>query len=159
PLLALNIDGGALARLEASGQFVGGVWADTVRVPTLPQSVPLVEGDEAWAAGFDGAGSVVAIVGNGVDGSHAFLGGQVLEGACCRSTAAGHSTSLCPSGQDQQTGPGAGVPCPYLDLACWHGTHVAGIAAGSNGVLNGTTFSGVAKGAQIIAVQVFSLFG
>jgi subtilisin family serine protease len=36
---------------------------------------------------------------------------------------------------------------------CDHGTVVAGIAAGTN-----TTFSGVAKGASLIAIQVFSVF-
>ena len=36
-----------------------------------------------------------------------------------------------------------------------HGTHVAGIVAGS-GSSGGQAFSGVAKNAQIMAVQVFS---
>ena len=41
---------------------------------------------------------------------------------------------------------------------CDHGTHVAGIAAGKNGSFAGNTFSGVAKDASIIAIQVFSRF-
>ena len=47
---------------------------------------------------------------------------------------------------------GSGLPC-NLDK-CDHGTHVAGIAAGS-----GTSFAGVAKDADIIAIQVFTGFG
>src|SRR5204863_8626591 len=47
------------------------------------------------------------------------------------------------------------VSCPVA--GCWHGTHVAGIAAG-NGAGAGVSFSGMAKGAQIMAVQVFSKF-
>jgi subtilisin family serine protease len=51
-----------------------------------------------------------------------------------------------------QVGTGAAVPCAYT-TACFHGTHVAGIAAGSSGSL-----SGVAPGASLIAVQIFSRF-
>ena len=43
------------------------------------------------------------------------------------------------------------LPCPASVIGCNHGTHVAGIAAG-----RGTSFSGVARDAKIIAVQVFS---
>src|SRR6267143_330162 len=52
------------------------------------------------------------------------------------------------------------VPLIGGDVAwggCFHGTHVAGIATG-NGAGAGLTFSGVAPGAQIMAVQVFSKF-
>ncbi|UCG06665.1 MAG: S8 family serine peptidase, partial [Desulfobacterales bacterium] len=41
---------------------------------------------------------------------------------------------------------------------CDHGTHVAGVAAGLNAVSRDPTFDGVAKGADIIAIQVFSKF-
>jgi hypothetical protein len=55
------------------------------------------------------------------------------------------ATSLCPGGGSQAFGPGAAAPCSLSN--CDHGTHVAGIAAGNGGV---------APGASIIAVQVFS---
>jgi hypothetical protein len=45
------------------------------------------------------------------------------------------------------------VPCDASVYGCSHGTHVAGIAAGK-----GTSFSGVAEDANIIAIQVFSRF-
>ena len=47
---------------------------------------------------------------------------------------------------------GSGVNCS-LSIGCKHGTHVAGIAAGL-----GNTFSGIARGANVIAIQVFSRF-
>jgi subtilisin family serine protease len=157
PLLALEVGPDALAGLEASSHLVQRVMTDGLRSPVLAQSVPLVEGPQAWAAGFDGTGVAVAIVDTGVDGAHPFLANKVVEEACFSTTSATlSSSSVCPGGQDVEIGVGAGVPCAALVLGCWHGTHVAGIAAG-NGSQAGQPFSGVAKGAQIIAVQVFSL--
>ncbi len=63
-------------------------------------------------------------------------------------------TSYCPGGVSQLIAPGAGVNCPDFSLGCWHGTHVAGIAAGNYGVLTGTT-GGIAPQASVIAIQVF----
>ncbi|MFD0396063.1 S8 family serine peptidase [Streptomyces nogalater] len=42
--------------------------------------------------------------------------------------------------------------------ACDHGTHVAGIAAGNGTGLTGAPKNGVAPGADIVAIQVFSQF-
>ncbi|HYB44866.1 MAG TPA: S8 family serine peptidase, partial [Candidatus Methylomirabilis sp.] len=156
PLLAMSIGPDALAQLEASGQLVNRVMLDELRAPTLPQSVPLVQGDQVWAAGFDGTGMTVAILDTGVDSTHPFLAGKVVQEACFSSNISGLSSTTCPSGEEQELGSGAAVPCPLAD-ACWHGTHVAGIAAGLNGSVSNVTFSGVAKNAQIIAVQIYSL--
>ena len=156
PLLAVDVDAAGLAQLEAAGHLVGRVRPDALRTPMLPQAVPLVQGNQAWAAGYDGTGMVLAIVDTGVDKTHPFLANKVVEEACYSSAVTGHSVSVCPNGQSEQTGAGAAVPCP-VSSSCWHGTHVAGIAAG-NGDQAGQTFSGVAKNAHIIAVQVFSEF-
>ena len=60
----------------------------------------------------------------------------------------------CPNGQVSMTGPGAAAHySSKSDAAYDHGTHVAGIAAGHSASL-----SGMAKDANIIAVQVFSRF-
>ena len=155
PLVALDVGPDALAELEASGAWVKRVVLDTLHAPSLPQSVPLIGADQAWSRGFDGTGVVVAILNTGVESTHPFLAGKVVEEACYSSNVSGHSTTVCPNGSTQQTGPGAGASCPLS--SCWHGTHVAGIAAGNGGGA-GLPFSGVAKGAQIMAVQVFSEF-
>src|SRR5215468_1345163 len=157
PLLALEIDASALADLEGSPMWVDRVFEDSLKKPLLPQSVPLIGGDAAWGRGFDGSGTVVAILDTGVDHTHPFLVGKIVEEACYSSTVARHSTTFCPNGTDQQIGPGAGVPCPLDAQGCFHGTHVAGISAG-NGATAGVTFSGVAPGAQLMAVQVFAKF-
>ena len=157
PLIALEIDAAALAELEGAALWVDRVFDDAVKQPILAESVPLIGADRAWGRGFDGSGTVVAVLDTGVDSAHPFLLGKVVEEACYSSTLRGHSTTFCPNGLEEQVGPGAAVPCPLDAQGCFHGTHVAGIAAG-DGATAGVTFSGVAPGAQLMAVQVFSKF-
>ncbi|HEV8310852.1 MAG TPA: S8 family serine peptidase, partial [Methylomirabilota bacterium] len=147
PLLALEVGPDALSLLQALRGPVARVEEDTLAHATLAESGPLVEDDQAWAAGFDGTGTVVAVLDTGVDRSHSFLSGKVVEEACYS------ASSHCPDGSTSQTGSGAGVPCTYATRSCRHGTHVAGIAAGA-----GSNFSGVGRGARIMAIQVFSRF-
>jgi len=154
PFLALEIGPDALTRLQ-SAPVVARVVEDVVARASLAESVPRIGADKLWAQGFDGSGTVIAVLDTGVDSTHPFLANKVLEEACYSSTVGQRSTTLCPNGQEEQLGPGAGVNCSLS--GCEHGTHVAGIAAG-NGATAGKTFSGVAKGADLMAVQVFSRF-
>ncbi len=148
PFLALAADEAALAALEASDAVVA-VQLDRLARPALSDSVPLVEADQAWSAGYDGSGWTVGVVDTGVDSEHPMLEGKVVAEACFSAEAS------CPNGRTQQTGSGAAAPCSYASQDCGHGTHVAGVAAGSwpEGELYG-----VARGASVIAVQVFSRF-
>lgn len=153
PFLALEVSPAALSELQAAAFSVMRLSEDTLDAPLLANSGPLVQADQAWALGFDGTGTVIAVLDTGVDSTHPFLAGKVVEEACF--SGGPGATSLCPSGADSQIGPGSGVPCNVA--GCDHGTHVAGIAAG-NGAGAGQPFSGIAKGAQLMAVQVFSRF-
>ncbi len=153
PVIALEATPALRAALNRSPDVVR-VFDDEIVRPVLAQSVPLIQGDQAWAAGYDGTGTTIAVLDTGVDAQHPFLAGKVIDEACFSSTVLGTSQSVCPNGSDQQIGPGAAVPCSLSD--CLHGTHVAGIAAG-NGATAGVAFSGVARGAHLMAVQVFSV--
>ncbi len=152
PFVALEVGANGLAALQSSPD-IERIIPDVLFHPTLEFSVPHIQGDQAWQAGYDGTGTTIAIVDTGVEANHPFLNGKVVAEACFSTTADGLSQSVCPSGETSQIGAGAGAPCPLDD--CIHGTHVAGIAAG-NGDAAGETFSGVAKGANLVAVQVFS---
>lgn len=151
PYIALELTPRGLDALDNSPN-VAQVFEDAIITPVLAQSVPLIEGDQAWTAGYDGTGATIAVLDTGVDSAHSFLAGKVVEEACYSSTVPGTSQTFCPNGQEVQIGTGAAVPCPLSD--CFHGTHVAGIAAGNGQTTVG--FSGVAKGAHLMAVQVFS---
>jgi subtilisin len=120
--------------------------------PSLAQSAPLVQAPTMWANGYTGSGKVVAILDTGVDSSHPFLANKVIEEACFTGSGVAGAGS-CPNGTSTQVGPGSGVNCTFAPFGCEHGTHVAGIATG-----RGSSFSGVAKDANIMAVQVFSRF-
>lgn len=117
----------------------------------LSQSIPLINADRMWNLGHTGAGQTIAVLDTGIEKNHPFLSGKIVSEACYSTTNSIHSsTTLCPNGQSEDTSSDSAHPCDDL---CDHGTHVAGIAAGKS-----PNFSGVAKDADIIAVQIFSKF-
>ncbi len=146
PFVALEVSPAGLDRLSASGA-VAAVAEDRLERPALAESVPLVQADQVQALGYDGSGWTVAVLDTGVDGSHSFLAGKVVSEACYS------ANGSCPNGETSQLGAGAGRPCDWAPSACVHGTHVAGVIAGSSSEL-----TGVAPGASLIAIQVFSRF-
>ncbi|MFI9340337.1 proprotein convertase P-domain-containing protein [Streptomyces sp. NPDC052773] len=162
PLVTLKVDRGGLDELAAQPGVVS-VTEDVPVPPTLDQSVPLIGGDKAAAAGKTGAGSAIAVLDTGVATGHPFLDGKVVAEACFSPADEEYSaTSLCPGGTPAEEGPGtadaeAGA-CTTMGAACSHGTHVAGIAAGDGTGLTGAPKRGVAPGADIVAIQVFSRF-
>lgn len=147
PYLALEAGPDALRIIDALKGIVTRVEEDALDAPTLAESGPLVSAPTAQSAGWDGTGMVIATLDTGVDKDHPFLSGRVVDEACYS------SNGNCPNGLTVQTGIGAGVPCTYAAEACKHGTHVAGIAAGA-----GVSFSGIAPGAELLPIQVFSEF-
>ena len=92
----------------------------------------------AWAAGYTGTGTTIAIVDSGVVPDHEDLG-QLAGGAAELVDCVGHDDA-----------PGGCVTGSGVDES-GHGTHVAGIAAASTG--NGIGVAGVAPGARLLSVR------
>ncbi len=148
PITAMEIDSGGLQEL-LSNPDVAAIYEDKPLPTSLIDSTEIIGATSTTNSGAGGNGQVVAILDTGVDSNHPFLTGKVINEACFSKTTSS-ATSLCPNGNNTQTGSGAAQPCTGL---CNHGTHVAGIVAGK-----GTNFSGVAPEASLMAVQVFSKF-
>lgn len=153
PLVVTTLTAEGLQAALNSG-LVSSVQEDRLDAPTLAESTALIGATTAWTSGYTGKDQTIAVLDTGVDKTHPFLAGKVVSEACYSTMDAGRgSSSLCPGGVPESVQPGSGVPCDLTLVGCDHGTHVAGIAAG-----NGAAFSGVAKGATLISIQVFSRF-
>ena len=151
PYLAMEVDAAALEALVSDPGVVS-IEEDKLLKPKLEESIPLVGAPQAWSQGFGGSGQTIAILDTGVDKTHRFLAGKVVSEACY--SGSGKGQSLCPGGVSQSTRSGSGLPCSDPGLSrCFHGTHMAGIAAG-----RGPDLSGVARDASLISVQVFSKY-
>ena len=156
PYAVMEIEEDAIGELLADPDVLD-VQYDFIEQITLAQSTALIQSTTTTASGDAGAGWSVAILDTGVERSHPFFGNRVAYEACYSHTVWGQSQTLCPGGvnplgADEQHGPFAAMPCSGVS-GCDHGTHVAGIAAGS-----GASFNGVAPAANILAFQVFSRF-
>ncbi|GII81724.1 peptidase [Sphaerisporangium rufum] len=107
---------------------VGKIWLDRRVRAVLDHSVPQISAPAAWAAGYDGSGTTVAVLDTGVDAAHADLAGKVA---------------------DARDFTGGADPVDHFG----HGTHVAGIIAGS-GAASGGRLKGVAPGATLLNGKV-----
>lgn len=161
PFMALEVSAEAL-ELLATLPGVLSIEESIADEPDLASSNPVIGSPQAWSAGYDGAGQVVAVLDTGVDKTHPYFAtdSKVVSEACFSSNKgtdpeSGSSVSVCPDGVASSVLPDSGVNCPLNVSGCNHGTHVAGIAVGNDHI--GPNF-GVARGAQLIAVQVFSRF-
>jgi subtilisin family serine protease/Tol biopolymer transport system component len=100
------------------------VWLDEQLSATLDVSAPMVGAPQAWAQGYDGTGTTVAVLDTGVDTTHPDLAGKVD---------AEENFSFSGTTGDRYG----------------HGTHVAGIVAGG-----GSRYTGVAPRARLLSGKV-----
>ncbi len=159
PMFAISVNQAELERLAADSR-VTAIYRDKINKPFLLQSIPLVGADELQQAGGTGKGFVVSIIDSGVERTHDFIHPRVVMGACFTSNEDGYIPT-CKGGKTEDEGKKAGDPCTGSS-SCFHGTHVAGIAAGrlthKADHPNEPTV-GVAPKASIVAINVFSRNG
>ena len=157
PYMAMHVNADVLDALMGHTDVVE-VVEDAIFETMLTESISVIGANAAWEYGGSGKGQVVAILDTGVDHEHPFLAGKVVHGGCFSTNYASQSQefvsiSTCPGGEEEAYGIEAGAHCGMGVSGCDHGTRVAGIAAGKS-----DTFSGVARDADILPVQVFSRF-
>ncbi len=167
PYLFMEVDEAALQALLANPLVLEVV--EDKPVPHTDLSVPRIGAPSVWSAGYTGVGITAAVLDTGVDKTHPFLAGAVVDEACYSTNysppSGGYTaTSVCPGAVMSSTASGSAMPyagttagiCPAGE--CDHGTHVAGIIAGRQSVAGSPVPGGVAPGANLIAVQIFTRF-
>jgi serine protease AprX len=131
PLMAVRVSASGLYQLEQD-PAVERIWPDLPVRALLDKSVPLVHAPSVWLDGYTGKDMRIGIVDTGVDTNHPDLAGRVVQ-----------SADFTGEGPRDANG---------------HGTHVAGIAAGS-GAASGGRYRGVAPEANIYAAKVLGANG
>jgi Subtilase family len=169
PSMAMMLTLAEVEKLAADPR-VTGIYTDKLMKPMLNDSTVIVGAPTVWATGSNGADYAVAVLDTGASLNHPMIAGRVVGSGCVSSTnILQGNESLCPDGTDEQLGGDAGTNCPVDDLAtagivegvsgCDHGTHVASTAMGGPVTsTTGVTIQGVARGANLAIIQVFSKF-
>ncbi len=168
PGFVVNANPAEIDRLQRLSN-VAGVYENALHRPLTDSSINQVGAPTVWNRGVTGSGVSVAVLDTGVEKDHPMTGPAIIASACFNTTQSGVASSLCPNGLDEQislTSGDAGDSCVEDNIdstngidGCFHGTHVASTAAGR--IINhpnGNQYSGVARAADIVAVNVFSRF-
>lgn len=128
--------------------------------PVLYDTVAMTGADRLHAAAIKGNQVSVAVLDTGIESGHAAFQDAIAAEACFSTPASNiyNLRSLCPNRLELSLLPGAAGGCPADVEGCDHGTHVAGIVAGHGMAFEGKNFGGIAPAANVVAVQVFTLF-
>lgn len=144
-LLKRFIAGLAVALLAAVGV------APSAQAAVAEPAFNAVNASALWNRGFTGKGSSIAFIDQGVNLSHEYFQGEVVDGFCLY---ASFTTNLCPNGTKTQTGVTAAsqrIQNNFPVLNENHGNMVAGIAAGKP---NSVAPGGIAPDAKIVMANI-----
>ncbi|WP_406423155.1 S8 family serine peptidase [Streptomyces sp. NBC_00873] len=130
---AVDDDSAAATKAPKLADGIKKLWLDRPVQVTLDQSVPQIGAPEAWADGYDGTGTKVAVLDTGVDPNHPDVAGRVKKT---------QNFTDDPDAVDHHG----------------HGTHVASTIAGS-GAASGGKYKGVAPGADLYIGKVLNNAG
>ena len=160
---AINTLDGVTAFVDPMFELIEAEEAEVT--PSMSMSTGLTGATNAWDLGFTGEGMVVAVVDTGIRGTHEAFSVMPENGRIDKAyleEVYAEYGSLMHAGSDVDSlyvNEKLPFNYDYFDYdydpnhtASDHGTHVAGIAAGNNGV----DFYGVAPNAQIVTMQVFT---
>lgn len=161
PAIALSASRDQIETLARLPQVVA-IVEDRFNEAFMDESLPLTGASLLHGEGLTGEGVAVAILDTGTDHQHPMLEDAIVASACFSSYTA-ETTSRCPNGQVVEIGAGAGDACEWCSVKDSHGTHVAGTVAGRNYTYTDgnnieRTLRGMAPGAGIVAINVFSLY-
>ncbi len=131
PATAVRLKAEELKALEEDPR-VEAIWLDKPVYALLDVSVPLIRAPQVWERGFTGRGVKVAVVDTGIDYQHPDFAGRI----------AAFTSFVGGDGRDDHG----------------HGTHVAGIIAGS-GEASGGKYRGVAPEALLLSAKVLRADG
>lgn len=167
PGFAMRANAREIAALRATDGVIA-VYEDRPEPLLLQDSTTLIGADDVWAQSVEGTGYAIAILDSGVENEHPMTASAITASACFNQIVPGVSTSNCPGGVAQLTSltsASAGDSCVEAVLdptngtnGCFHGTHVGSTAAGRTTSLSSGPIAGVAREADLIAVNVFARF-
>jgi len=111
----------------------------------------MVRVGSVWDAGHKGSGASIAFIDQGVNLTHEYFQGEVIDGFCLY---ASYTNNFCPNGSKSQTGLVAAsqrIVNNFPVFAENHGNMVAGIAAGKP---NSDAAGGIAPDAKIVMANI-----
>jgi hypothetical protein len=145
PAFSAVVDEAELAKLAKDPRVVS-VDYDRPMQKHLAVTVPFIGMSAVHSVGGTGAGYAVAVIDDGIQRNHVFVG---LSRLYTGREACFLDTNNCPNGSNQMIGTGASAGAPGAS----HGMHTSGIVVGKRA--SGAPNKGVAPAARLVPINIF----